>query len=165
MNRMCESMIDVNTSNTYEYKGYYIIDNIESGLWTIVDYNYNEIGNFSTSDEAEYYINNLLSAYMGTSKDTYQEVEMNDLPIKSYTYRKLIKSKYKTCSGIAYVLRSEYGNNKYKCYSTITYLGSFSNDNLLIFKSIKAARASRDMSKSNYSIVVVRFSNGIIKLI
>lgn len=158
-------MIDINTDNTYEYKGYYIIDNTESGLWTIVDYDYNEIGNFSTSDEAECYINdNLLSTYRDTS-NTHQEVEMNNLPIKTCTYRKSIKSKYKTCSGIAYVLRSEYGSNKYKCQSVTTYLGPFSDDNLLIFKSVKAARVSRDKSKSNYSIVDVRFGNGIIKLI
>lgn len=143
----------------YGYKNYIIQDSIRDGLWYVISLdNSNIIGSFSTSEDAEEYIDNKLN---DTCSQESLFIESNNLPVKSYTKRKVIRTKYKDCGGIAYVLKSEY-KDKYQCRNTSSriYIGSFYDDNLIIYKSPEAARIGRNHSNSNYGIEEIIIHNG-----
>lgn len=145
----------------YEYNGYYIVDNHSTGSWDVVDLESGDalaLG-FSTSSDAEYYIDNL------DTNDIFIDMdEDTELPIKRSTTRKMIEKKYNNVCCEAYVLKSAQYKGVYAVrYNSTNGLGSFDDPGLLVYKSEEIAYDASNRTKSKYYVMKVIIENGSIR--
>ena len=137
--------------NSYDYKGYQIIDSQISGVWDIKD-----VGrSFSTSEDAEYFIDHHIERiYHNVTHVGIINTEENDLPVNKTTYKQM-KKKYFDCSGKIYLLKHDGNNNKYASNSGLC---EYESDEMLVFKSKEAAQDTNMNRSGKYHVVIKKFN-------